>query len=72
MRIRTALAVLLAAAFLSFVPLASSTQPAGAPLGVADACADGSCRTVPGWLCNIGGGEDHGDKCRWNWFWGCY
>ena len=72
MRIRTALAALLVAAFLSFVPLASSTQPAGAPLGVADACADGSCAPIAGWLCNIGGGEDHTDKCRWSWWRGCH
>lgn len=65
MLIRSALAVLLAAALLLFAPLGSpSGQPAYAPLGVGDACAD-SCMPIPGWVCIVGE-EAYFNTCHHN------
>lgn len=61
---RSVLAIILVAAFLVFAPLAStSEQSAGVLFGAGDACADGSCRPMAGWICNIGG-DDWYNFCR--------
>lgn len=61
---RFVLAIILVVAFLTFAPLASSSeQAAGVLFGAGDACADGSCRPMAGWICNIGG-DDHLNWCR--------
>ena len=61
---RSVLAIILVVAFLTFAPLAStSEQSAGVLLGAGDACADGSCRPMAGWICNIGG-DDYIGWCR--------
>lgn len=61
---RSVLAIILVVAFLTFAPFAStSEQSAGVVFGAGDACADGSCRPMSGWICNIGG-DDHFDWCR--------
>lgn len=65
MTLRRTVAVALAAAFLLFAPLGSeSLRTVSAPLGVGDACADGSCKSMFSWICNIGGENEYG-YCRW-------
>lgn len=58
MAFRSVLAIILVVAVLTFAPLASSSdQAAGVLFGAGDACADGSCRPMAGWVCNIGGDD---------------
>ena len=61
---RSVLAIILVVAFLTFAPLAStSEQSAGVLFGAGDACADGSCKPMAGWICNVGG-DDWYHFCR--------
>ena len=55
---RSVLAIILVVAFLTFAPLAStSEQSAGVLFGAGDACADGYCLSMAGWICIAGGDE---------------